>query len=144
VVGTEITPKGQDCVEHFDGDTSAYMQRKGGTTYNTYLPNAQGVIVGSQQHATQNNTSGAVPLAFIQLAGYVGQISEALSMPDSDRAELKRVAAALHAEAASGSPRPHRLRALADQVKDRLLTPGSTMAGQIGVQMVDQAIDSLP
>jgi hypothetical protein len=142
-VRAEITAEGQDCVERFDGDVGAYERRHSGTTYNTYLPNTQGVIVGQQQNFTQNNTAGIDPRAFIQLAGYVGQISGTLGMSGPERAELERAAQGLHTEATSQSPQRSRLRELASQVKDQLLAAGSTMAAQVGVQMAEQALSSL-
>ncbi|WP_405622378.1 hypothetical protein [Streptomyces sp. NBC_01508] len=143
-VRAEITAEGQDCVENYDGDPSA-QDRRGlvGATYNTYLPNAQGVIVGEQQNFTQNNSSGVDPSAFIQLAGYVGQISATLGMDGPQRVELERVAQELHDEASSETPEQGRLRHLAGQVKERLTAAGATMAATVGVQMAEQAIGSL-
>ncbi|MFD9097853.1 hypothetical protein [Streptomyces collinus] len=143
-VRAEITAEGQDCVENYGGDPSAQDRRgAAGTTYNTYLPNAQGVIVGEQQNFTQNNSTGVDPSAFIQLAGYVGQVSGTLGMADPQRADLERIAQDLHAEATSEAPEQGRLRHLAGQVKERLLTAGATMAATVGVQMAEQAIGSL-
>lgn len=113
------------------------------TVYNTYLPNAQGVIVGEQQNFTQNNTTGIDPRAFIQLAGYVGQVSSTLGLDEPDRVELERVTQELHEEATSGDPQESRLRQLAGQVKDRLLEAGATMAATVGIQMAEQAIGTL-
>lgn len=142
-IRAEITAEGQDCVEHFDGDAGAYGRRNSGATYNTYLPNAQGVIVGEQQNFTQNNTAGVDPRAFIQLAGYVGQVSATLGLPEEERLELERVAQGLHDEATSQSPERGRLRELASQVKDKLLSAVTTMAARVGVQMAEQALGQL-
>lgn len=139
----EITAKGQDCVENFDGDTGAYDRRHGGTTYNTYLPNAQGVIVGEQQNFTQNNTSGVDATKFVQLAGYIGQISGTLNLADPDRADLEHVARELHDEATAQTPQPGRLRQMASVLKDKLIAAGATMAATVGIQMADQAIAAL-
>ncbi|WP_409467266.1 hypothetical protein [Streptomyces sp. HC307] len=114
-----------------------------GTTYNNFMPNAQGVVIGEQQNFTQNNTGGIDPAAFVQLAGYVGQISPTLGMDEPQRVELERVAQELHDEATSPEPEPGRLRQLVGQVKDRLLEAGATMAATIGIQMAEQAISSL-
>lgn len=142
-VKAEITAEGQDCVEHFDGDSGAYEQRHRGTVYNNFLPNAKGVIIGEQQNFTQNNTDGVDPTLFVQLAGYVGQVSGTLGMLEPDRMELERVARDLHAEATSPNPEPGRLRQLANQVKDKLLAAGTTMAATMGVQMAEQALGAL-
>ncbi|MGA4996398.1 hypothetical protein [Streptomyces arboris] len=63
-----------------------------GTTYTTYMPNAKGVIIGEQQHFAQNNADGVDLTQFAQLAGYIGQVSTTLGMPDKDRVELERIA----------------------------------------------------
>ncbi|WP_406083360.1 hypothetical protein [Streptomyces virginiae] len=114
-----------------------------GTTYNTYLPNAKGVIIGEQQNFTQNNTDGVDPTLFVQLAGYVGQVSPILGLPDEDRVELERVAQELHTEATSGNPEPGRLRQFATQLKDKLLEGATTMAATQGIQMAEQALAAL-
>ncbi|WP_406190308.1 hypothetical protein OG331_51810 [Streptomyces sp. NBC_01017] len=114
-----------------------------GTTYNNYLPNAKGVIIGEQQHFTQNNTDGVDPTLFVQLAGYVGQISPTLGMPEPDRAALERVAQDLHDEATLENPEPGRLRQFTTQLKDKLLEGGATMAATMGVQMAEQALGVL-
>ncbi|MFE4824889.1 hypothetical protein ACFRFU_52925 [Streptomyces sp. NPDC056704] len=124
-------------------EDSGQGKRRDPVVYNTYLPNAQGVIVGEQQNFTQNNTTGVDPRAFIQLAGYVGQISSALGMVEPDRVELERVTQELHDEATSDAPQVSRLRQLAGQIKDRLLEAGATMAATVGIQMAEQAIGTL-
>ncbi|MGW1760838.1 hypothetical protein [Streptomyces mirabilis] len=124
-------------------DSGQGARRDPVTVYNTYLPNAQGVIVGEQQNFTQNNTGGIDPKAFVQLAGYVGQVSSALGLGEPDRVELERVSQQLHAEATSDAPQESRLRQLAGQIKDRLLEAGATMAATVGIQMAEQAIGSL-
>lgn len=138
-----ITPEGVSCSLSGGSVQDHTNQSRGGTTYHTYLPNAQGVIVGEQQNFTQNNTAGIDPSAFVQLAGYVGQISGTLGMAEPDRAELERVAQELHAEATGEDPQPGRLRQLASQVKDKLLEAGTTMAATVGIQMAEQALAAL-
>ncbi|MFK0050530.1 hypothetical protein ACIQU4_41820 [Streptomyces sp. NPDC090741] len=64
-------------------------------------------------------------------------------MPESDRAELERVAQDLHAEATLPNPEPGRLRQFATQMKDQLMQAGTTIAATMGVQMADQALASL-
>ncbi|MFJ8697015.1 hypothetical protein [Streptomyces roseolilacinus] len=140
----EITAEGQNCVEHYDGDPGAYTRRRtGGNTYNTFLPNAQGIIVGEQQNFTQNNTAGIDPAAFIQLAGYVGQINGTLGLAEPERVELERVSQELHTEATSPNPEPGRLRRLATQIKNQLTEAAPTMAATFGIQMAEQALGTL-
>ncbi|MEU9213402.1 hypothetical protein AB0D27_37225 [Streptomyces sp. NPDC048415] len=138
-----ITPRGVSCALSGGSVQDHTNQPRTGTTYNNYLPNAQGVIIGEQQTVTQNNTAGIDPSAFVQLAGYVGQISATLGMPERDRVELERVARELHAEATSPNPEPGRMRQFATQVKDKLLEAGTTMAATVGVQMAEQALGTL-
>ncbi|MFH9298904.1 hypothetical protein [Streptomyces sp. NPDC017520] len=138
-----ITPQGVSCALTGGSVQDHVNQPRPGTTYNTYLPNAKGVIIGEQQHFTQNNTDGVDPTLFVQLAGYVGQVSPILGLPDDDRVELERVAQNLHTEATSASPEPGRLRQFATQLKDKLLEGATTMAATQGIQMAEQALEAL-
>ncbi|MGW0551538.1 hypothetical protein [Streptomyces altiplanensis] len=147
-VGTEpvavaITTQGVSCVLSGGSVQDHTNQQRPGTTYNNFLPNAQGVIIGEQQNVTQNNTVGIDPSAFVQLAGYVGQISNTLGMPETDRVELERVARELHDEATSPNPEPGRMRQFATQVKTMLVGAGATAAAQVGLQMAEQALSTL-
>lgn len=93
--------------------------------------------------AGHGNSAGIDPTAFIQLAGYVGQISGTLGLGDQDRAALERVAQELHDEATSPNPEPGRMRQFATQVKEKLLEAGTTMAATVGVQMAEQALGTV-
>lgn len=142
-VTVAITPQGTSCALAGGSVQDHVNQPRPGATYNTYLPNAKGVIIGEQQHFTQNNTDGVDPTLFVQLAGYIGQVSPILGMPDEDRVELERVAQELHTEATSDNPEPGRLRQFATQLKDKLLEGASTMAATQGIQMAEQALAAL-
>jgi hypothetical protein len=142
-VTVAITPQGVRCALAGGRVQDHVGQQRPGTTYNNFLPNAQGVIIGEQQNVTQNNTAGIDPSAFVQLAGYVGQISNTLGMPAPDRVELERVAQELHDEATSPSPEPGRMRQFTNQVKAMLVEVGSTAAAQVGIQMAEQALGTL-
>ncbi|GGQ45627.1 hypothetical protein ACFFKE_11370 [Streptomyces mutabilis] len=84
-VTVAITPQGVSCALA-GGSVQDHVNRQHpGATYNNFLPNAQGVIIGEQQNVTQNNTADIDPSEFIRLAGYVGQISNTLGMPETDR-----------------------------------------------------------
>ncbi|MET8585578.1 hypothetical protein ABZX39_32625 [Streptomyces collinus] len=138
-----ITPEGATCALYGGSVKDHTNAARTGTTYNNFLPNAKGVIIGEQKHFTQNNTDGVDPTLFVQLAGYVGQVSSTLGMPEPERVELERVARDLHDEATSENPEPGRLRQFATQLKDKLLEVGTTMAATMGVQMAEQALGAL-
>lgn len=138
-----ITPKGVNCALSGGSVHDHTNAARTGTTYNNFLPNAKGVIIGEQQNFTQNNTDGVDSTLFVQLAGYVGQVSPILGLPDEDRVELERVAQDLHTEATSGNPEPGRLRQFAAQLKDKLLESATTMAATQGIQMAQQALATL-
>ncbi|MGW5925975.1 hypothetical protein ACWF2L_06960 [Streptomyces anulatus] len=114
-----------------------------GSTYNNFMPNARGVIIGGQRHFTQNNTDGVDPTLFAHLSGYIGQISTTLGMADADRMDLENTAQNLHDEATSQNPEPGRLRLLVTQLREKLLEAGTTIAATMGVQMADQALAAL-
>ncbi|MGW6882649.1 hypothetical protein ACWGEU_20580 [Streptomyces goshikiensis] len=138
-----ITPQGTRCALAGGSVQDHVNQPRPGTTYNNYMPNAKGLIIGEQQHFTQNNTDGVDPTQFVQLAGYIGQVSPILGLPDEDRVELERVAQDLHVEATSATPEPGRLRQFATQLKDKLLEGATTMAATQGIQMAEQALAAL-
>ncbi|MFC8230681.1 hypothetical protein [Streptomyces sp. NPDC057287] len=138
-----ITPQGTSCALAGGSVQDHVNQPRTGTTYYNYLPNAKGIIIGEQQHFTQNNTDGIDPTLFVQLAGYIGQVSPILGLPDEDRAELEGVAQDLHEEATSENPEPGRLRQFATQLKDKLLEGATTMAATQGIQMAEQALAAL-
>ncbi|MGW5868968.1 hypothetical protein ACWFRJ_43270 [Streptomyces sp. NPDC055239] len=144
-VAVSLMARGIECVESEKpvADFINPQQHSGGNVYNTYLPNAQGVIVGEQRDFTQNNKAGIDPSAFIQLAGYLGQVSATLGLEESDRAELERTAQELHTAATSGSPKPGRLRALTSRIVDGLSDAAGTIAGQVAVRMGQEALGSL-
>ncbi|MEU1436399.1 hypothetical protein ABZ438_20260 [Streptomyces sp. NPDC005786] len=139
-----ITSQGISCALSGGSVQDHTNQQRSGTTYNNFLPNAQGVIIGEQQSVTQNHTAGIDPSAFVQLAGYVGQISITLNMPETDRVELERVAREFHDEASSANPQPGRIRQCATQVKAMLVEDGATAAAQVGIQMAEQALRTVP
>ncbi|MFC5253556.1 hypothetical protein [Streptomyces nigrescens] len=112
-----ITSQGVSCALAGGSVQDHINQPRPGTTYNNYLPNAKGVIIGEQQHFTQNNTDGVDPTLFAQLAGYIGQVSTTLGMFETDRVELERAAQDLHTEATSENPELGRLRQFANQLK---------------------------
>ncbi|MEU9558316.1 hypothetical protein [Streptomyces fumanus] len=142
-VTVAITTQGVSCALSGGSVQDHTNQQRPGTTYNNFLPNAQGVIIGEQQNVTQNNTVGIDPSAFVQLAGYVGQISSTLGISEADRAELERVAQELHDEATSANPEPGRMRQFTTRVKAMLVDAGATAAAQVGIQMAEQALGTL-
>ncbi|WFB83746.1 MULTISPECIES: hypothetical protein [Streptomyces] len=142
-VTVAITTQGVSCALSGGSVQDHTNQQRPGTTYNNFLPNAQGVIIGEQENVTQNNTAGIDPSAFVQLAGYVGQISNTLGMPETDRVELERVAQELHDEATSPNPEPGRMQQFTSRVKTMLVEAGATAAAQVGIQMAEQALGTL-
>ncbi|MER7760166.1 hypothetical protein [Streptomyces sp. NPDC097619] len=138
-----LTPQGARCALA-GGNVQEHLDRpRPGTTYNTFMPNAKGVVIGEQHHFTQHNTEGVDPTLFARLAGYVGQVSGTLDLPDTDRADLERVARDLQEEAASETPDPGRLRRLTARMKEMLVQAGTTAAATVGVQMAEQALSAL-
>ncbi|MFD9057569.1 hypothetical protein ACFWCM_19915 [Streptomyces albidoflavus] len=138
-----ITPRGVSCALTGGSVQDHVNQPRPGAAYNNFMPNAKGVIIGEQQNFTQNNTDGVDPTLFVQLAGYIGQVSPILNLSDEDRVELERVAQDLHDEATSSSPEPGRLHQFATQLKDKLLDGATTIAATQGIQMAEQALATL-
>ncbi|MER6162022.1 hypothetical protein ABT147_42110 [Streptomyces sp. NPDC001868] len=140
-VRAEITAEGQDCVEHFDGDVSAYERRNsiGNTTFN--IGENTGNIAANSRDFTMNattNKDGIDPAAVVMLARALRQAAPALELPEDDALEFTQLATRLETEAANGSPDPSRLQRWGGSIVGILNSPvvsgalGSVLAAYTG------------
>ncbi|MGW1364709.1 hypothetical protein ACWCQP_45805 [Streptomyces chartreusis] len=141
-VRAEITTEGQDCVEHYDGDISAYERRNtgGNTTFN--IGENTGNIAANSREFTMNATThkdGIDPAAVVMLARALRQAAPILELPEDDVIEFTQLATRLETEAASGSPDPTRLQRWGASVIGILNSPvvsgalGSVLAAYTGM-----------
>ncbi|MFF5728237.1 hypothetical protein [[Kitasatospora] papulosa] len=137
----EITTKGQDCVEHFEGDVSAYERRNnsGNTTFN--IGENTGNIAANSRDFTMNattNKDGIDPAKVVMLARALRQAAPSLELPEDDVLEFTQLATRLETEAASGSPDPGRLQRWGGSIVGILNSPvvsgalGSVLAAYTG------------
>jgi hypothetical protein len=140
-VRAEITSEGLDCVEHYDGDISAYERRNssGHTTFN--ITENTGNIAANSRDFTMNaatNKDGIDPAAVVMLARALRQAAPALELPEDDASEFTQLATRLETEAADGSPDPERLRRWGGSIINILNSPivsgalGSVLAAYTG------------
>ncbi|MEU3550627.1 hypothetical protein [Streptomyces longwoodensis] len=140
-VWAEITAEGQDCVEHFDGDMSAYERRNstGNTTFN--IGENTGNIAANSREFTMNATTtkdGIDAAAVVMLARALRQAAPALELPEEDALEFAQLATRLETEAANGSPDPGRLQRWGGSIVGILNSPvvsgalGSVLAAYTG------------
>ncbi|NEA86658.1 hypothetical protein G3I38_17980 [Streptomyces sp. SID7958] len=140
-VRAEITAEGQDCVEHFEGDVSAYERRNssGNTTFN--IGENMGNIAANSRDFTMNATTskdGVDPAAVVMLARALRQAAPALELPEDDALEFAQLATRLETEAANGSPDPGRLQRWGGSIVGILNSPvvsgalGSVLAAYTG------------
>ncbi|MFI8348252.1 hypothetical protein [Streptomyces sp. NPDC085596] len=140
-VRAEITAEGQDCVEHFDGDVSAYERRNsaGNTTFN--IGENTGNIAANSRDFTMNATThkdGIDPAAVVMLARALRQAAPALELPEEDGLEFIQLATRLENEAENGSPDPSRLQRWGGSIVGILNSPvvsgalGSVLAAYTG------------
>lgn len=140
-VRAEITAEGQDCVEHFDGDMSAYERRNGtgNTTFN--IGENTGNIAANSRDFTMNattNRDGIDPAAVVMLARALRQAAPALELPEEDALEFTQLATRLETEAANSSPDPSRLQRWGGSIVGILNSPvvsgalGSVLAAYTG------------
>ncbi|MGC3003434.1 hypothetical protein ACPF8X_34940 [Streptomyces sp. G35A] len=140
-VRAEITAEGQDCVEHFEGDVSAYERRNssGNTTFN--IGENTGNIAANSRDFTMNATTskdGIDPAAVVMLARALRQAAPALELPEDDALEFTQLATRLETEAANGSPDPGRLQRWGGSIVGILNSPvvsgalGSVLAAYTG------------
>jgi hypothetical protein len=141
-VRAEITAEGQDCVEHFEGDVSAYERRNssGNTTFN--IGENTGNIAANSRDFTMNattNKDGIDPAAVVMLARALRQAAPALELPEDDALEFTQLATRLETEAANGSPDPRRLQRWGGSIVGILNSPvvsgalGSVLAAYTGM-----------
>ncbi|WP_331725461.1 hypothetical protein OG596_37970 (plasmid) [Streptomyces sp. NBC_01102] len=137
----EITAEGQDCVEHFEGDVSAYERRNssGNTTFN--IGENTGNIAANSRDFTMNattNKDGIDPAAIVMLARALRQAAPALELPEEEAQEFTQLATRLETEAANGSPDPGRLHRWGGSIVGILNSPvvsgalGSVLAAYTG------------
>ncbi|MGX4695544.1 hypothetical protein [Streptomyces sp. JNUCC 63] len=140
-VRAEITPEGQDCVEHYDGDISAYERRNssGNTTFN--IGENTGNIAANSRDFTMNattNKNGIDPAAVVMLARALRQAAPVLELPEEDVIEFTQLATRLETEATNGSPDPSRLQRWGSSIIGILNSPvvsgalGSVLAAYTG------------
>ncbi|MFF3166822.1 hypothetical protein [Streptomyces sp. NPDC003273] len=140
-IRAEITAEGQDCVEHYDGDTSAYERRNNGgnTTFN--INENTGNIAANSRDFTMNattNKDGIDPAAVVMLARALRQAAPVLELPEDDVLEFTQLATRLETEAANGSPDPGRLQRWGSSIIGILNSPvvsgalGSVLAAYTG------------
>ncbi|MGW2768742.1 hypothetical protein [Streptomyces sp. NPDC001275] len=132
-VRAEITAEGQDCVEHFEGDVSAYERRNssGNTTFN--IGENTGNIAANSRDFTMNattNKDGIDPAAVVMLARALRQAAPALELPEDDALEFTQLATRLETEAANGSPDPGRLQRWGGSIVGILNSP--VVSGALG------------
>lgn len=141
-VRAEITAEGQDCVEHFEGDVSAYERRNrsGNTTFN--IGENTGNIAANSRDFTMNattNKDGIDPAAVVMLARALRQAAPTLELPEEDAHEFTQLATRLETEAATASPDPGRLQRWGGSIVAILNSPvvsgalGSVLAAYTGM-----------
>ncbi|MDG9695404.1 hypothetical protein QC281_35650 [Streptomyces sp. DH17] len=144
-VRAEITAEGQDCVEHYDGDVSAYERRNssGNTTFN--IGENTGNIAANSRNFTMNATTskdGIDPAAVVMLARALRQAAPVLDLPEDDAQELTELATRLETEASSESPDPSRFRRWGSQAIG--LLESAVVSGALGSVLAAYAVVVLP
>ncbi|RWZ74135.1 hypothetical protein EQK42_20615 [Streptomyces albidoflavus] len=141
-IRAEITAEGQDCVEHFDADVSAYERQNdsGSTTFN--ITENTGNIAANSRAFTMNattNKNGIDAEAVVVLARALRQAAPSLELPEDDALEFTQLATRLENEAASGNPDPSRLQRWGGSIIGILNSPvasgalGSVLAAYTGM-----------
>ncbi|EST37306.1 hypothetical protein N566_13680 [Streptomycetaceae bacterium MP113-05] len=141
-VRAKITSEGLDCVEHYDGDISAYERRNssGNTTF--HIGENTGNIAANSRDFNMRattNKDGIDAAAVIMLARALRQAAPALELPEDEALEFTQTATRLEDEAAGGSPDPARLQRWRGTIIGILNSPavsgalGSVLAAYTGM-----------
>ncbi|MFJ2777016.1 MULTISPECIES: hypothetical protein [unclassified Kitasatospora] len=141
-----LTARGIDCAES-EKTVSEFVRQEqtapGTTTFNTYLTDAQGTIIGSQRDFTQNNTAGFDPAALIHFTGLIQQSLPVLGLSPEEQAEAAEQAGALSAEAARAHPDRGLLRRTADRLVELVMPAAGTALGQLVLEAGNQAVAAI-
>ncbi|MFD3760812.1 hypothetical protein [Streptomyces sp. NPDC058622] len=140
-IRAEITTEGLDCVEHYEGDISAYERRNNGGNTTFHIGENTGNIAANSRDFTMNattNKDGIDPAAVVMLARALRQATPALELPEDDALEFTQLATRLETEATGGSPDPGRLQRWGGSIVAILNSPvvsgalGSVLAAYTG------------
>ncbi|MFQ6147060.1 hypothetical protein ACLMNJ_29025 [Streptomyces seoulensis] len=144
-VRADITAEGQDCVEHYDSDVSAYERRNtsSNTTFN--IGENTGNIAANSRDVTMNATTSKDGInlpAVVMFARALRQAAPVLELPEDDARELAQLATRLENEATNESPDPGRFRRWGSQAVD--LLESAVVSGSLGSVLAAYASVVLP
>ncbi|MFB7032204.1 MULTISPECIES: hypothetical protein [unclassified Streptomyces] len=129
----EITTEGQDCVDHYDGDISAYERRNSGSNTTFNITENTGNIAANNRDFTMNATTNKDtidPAKVVMLARALRQAVDVLGMPADEARAFTELATNLEDEAASGTPDPGRLQRWGTSIVALLDSP--VVSGALG------------
>ncbi|THA28442.1 hypothetical protein E6R18_28240 [Streptomyces sp. A1277] len=135
----DITAEGQDCVEQYEGDISAYERRNatGNTTFN--IEQNSGNIASNSSRVTQNavTRNGFDPEKILEAVSLLQQLAPSLTPDADEQEELRAQAGDLQAAASDPASDRGTLRRLSEG----LVTTLRRLAHSPGVQRL--AIDAV-
>ncbi|MFE7854089.1 hypothetical protein [Streptomyces sp. NPDC057403] len=145
-VFAEITPQGEDCVENYNGDTSAYIRRKDSGPVTFHITNNSGNIAANSTGFTQNAVTqgGFDPAQILAAASLVQQLAPALT-PDADEQQgLLAQVSDLEEAARSSEPEPGVVRRIAGGLMSTIRgLAHSPDVQRLALEAVEQGIQSL-
>ncbi|MEU6348357.1 hypothetical protein ABZ896_03420 [Streptomyces sp. NPDC047072] len=145
-VFAEITPAGEDCVENYNGDISAYIRRKDNGPVTFHITNNSGNIAANSTGFTQNavTQTGFDPAQILAAATLIQQLAPALtSDPDEQQGLLTQVS---DLQTAATTPEPDRgvVRRIANGVMSTIRgLAHSPDVQRLALEAVEQGIQSL-
>ncbi|MGW9595387.1 hypothetical protein ACWHLZ_34435 [Streptomyces chartreusis] len=142
----EITPRGEDCVENYKGDISAYIRRKDDGPVTFHITNNSGNIAANSTGFTQNAVTqgGFDPAQILAAATLVQQLAPALT-PDIDEQQgLLAQVGDLEEAATASEPEPGVIRRIASGLMSTIRgLAHSPDVQRLALEAVEQSIQNL-
>jgi hypothetical protein len=138
----EVTAAGEDCVENYNGDVSAYIRRRDNGAVTFHIGTNTGNIATNSTGFTQNAATQAAQI--LAVASLIQQLTPALTSEAGEQQQLLNQLGELQAAAAAPTPDRGMVRRIADGVLSILrgLTHSPDVQ-RLALEAVEQGIQNL-
>lgn len=142
----EVTAAGEDCVENYNGDVSAYIRRKDSGTVTFHIATNNGNIAANSTGFTQNAVTQDAfdPAQILAAVSLIQQLTPALTPDAGEQQELLTQVSELQTAAAAPVPDCGVVRRIADGVLSTIRgLAHSPDVQRLALEAVEQGIQNL-
>ncbi|MFP8888060.1 hypothetical protein [Streptomyces mangrovi] len=142
----EITAPGEDCVENYNGDVSAYIRQRNGGTVTFHIATNMGNIAANSTGFTQNAVTQAssAPAQILAAVSLIRQLAPALTPDAGEQQALLTQVSDLQAAASAATPDHEAVRRIANGIHSTLHDLAySPDVQRLALEAVEQGIQNL-